>query len=279
LVTITETTFDDTAALFDSLEDFGLSSYEAKVYYTMLRLGLSTAREISNRSSIPFGRIYDVLSSLEDKYLIEKQDSRPKKYLVRDPKSAVKTLLDRKKNELDTLTSRAGNLETHLASFYIGEPEEGLFWSIGIGEEAILKHLGKIFETEKELILYVNTQVNVVHAGTQEMEETLLPIIQLFERGVKMRILIGGVTSKRQLKPVLDKMKGFEELPPIPTRYTSIATNSFDVIDGEKVLLKVTNPVDPAEYFAAIYVWQKRFATELRKKFDQMWDEAKEFPS
>lgn len=50
------------------------------------------------------------------------------------------------------------------------------------------------------------------------------------------------------------------------------AAKTFDVIDSEKVLIKITNPVDPTEYFAAIYVWQKKFATELRQKFMQMWD-------
>ncbi|MFW9810042.1 MAG: hypothetical protein ACFFE6_11760 [Candidatus Thorarchaeota archaeon] len=57
-----------------------------------------------------------------------------------------------------------------------------------------------------------------------------------------------------------------------------VATNSFDIIDGEKVLLKVPSPVNPTEYFAAIYVWQKRFVTELREKYNLMWEEEKEFP-
>jgi hypothetical protein len=197
--------------------------------------------------------------------------------MVRDPKSAVQTLLDRKKNELDTLTTRAGTLEEQLASLYIGDPEEGLFWSIGIGDEAILRHLGKIYETEEDLILYVNAQVNKLNPGTEAVEEMFLSMSQLWDRGVKMRILVGGITTKKELKPMLDKMKDFKEMPPIAFRYTSIATNSFDVIDGEKVLLKVMNPINPTEYFAAIYVWQKKFATELTEKFDQMWDDAKEF--
>ena len=68
----------------------------------------------------------------------------------------------------------------------------------------------------------------------------------------------------------------YPTLSPLPVRVTSHATNSFDVIDGEKVLLKICNPVNLSEYFAAIYVWQKKFAAELHRKFHQMLDEAEE---
>jgi len=44
----------------DELEMFGLSNYESRAYLSLLQQGLSTAREISDVSKIPFGRIYDV---------------------------------------------------------------------------------------------------------------------------------------------------------------------------------------------------------------------------
>lgn len=269
---------DETTSLFDSLEDLGLSSYEARVYYTMLGLGFSTAREVSNQSDIPFGRIYDVLGSLEDKDLIEKQDSRPKKYAVKEPKFALNNLLIRKKKELDSLTTRARYLETHLASLYARDPEEGLFWSVAIDQESIHRHLGKMYEAEEELILYANAQINLMSAGSEKIDDSIMPLIELYERGVSVRVLIGGIANRTQLKPILTKLKKFPDLPTDPVRYTSVVTNTFDIIDGEKVLMKIANPINPTEYFAAIYVWQKRFATELREKFNQMWDEAKELP-
>ncbi|PWI48044.1 hypothetical protein CEE45_08440 [Candidatus Heimdallarchaeota archaeon B3_Heim] len=53
-------------------------------------------------------------------------------------------------------------------------------------------------------------------------------------------------------------------------------TAGFDIIYGEKVFLKVPNPINPTEYFAAIYVWQKRFANELRARFNELWKNAKD---
>lgn len=57
-----------------------------------------------------------------------------------------------------------------------------------------------------------------------------------------------------------------------------VATNSFDIIDGEKVLLKVPSPVNHRLQQNTPSVWQKRFVTELREKYNLMWEEEKEFP-
>ncbi|MHA2328265.1 MAG: DUF7436 family protein [Candidatus Hodarchaeales archaeon] len=48
------------------------------------------------------------------------------------------------------------------------------------------------------------------------------------------------------------------------------------MIDDEKVLLKVMNPVKPDEFLAWIFVWQKKFAMELKPKFRELWKNATE---
>ncbi|MHA2297287.1 MAG: DUF7436 family protein [Candidatus Hodarchaeales archaeon] len=58
----------------------------------------------------------------------------------------------------------------------------------------------------------------------------------------------------------------------IPITVASHFTSCFDVIDGEKVLLKVPNPINHREYIASIFIWKKSFAAELRSKFFEMWD-------
>ena len=267
---------EETYSIYDALEDFGLSSYESKVFYSMLNLGFSTAREISNASEIPFGRIYDVLGSLEDKELIEKQDSRPKRYALREPKFAINNLLVRKKSEFEALTERANSLESHLAKLYKKTPQEGLFWSVAVDSESIVRLLSKLGEANEEILLYMDANMNLVKDVdmTDESRDQLNMMTKLVEEGVRIKILIGGISDLNQLQPMESLLVDFPILADIPIRFTSTITNTFDVIDKEKVLLKISNPVDPSQYFAAIYVWQKKFASELREKFMQMWDEA-----
>ena len=66
--------------LFKDLTDFlasmKLSSYEIKTYMSGLHLGDSTARNIAKHSSVPPGRIYNVLKSLETLGLCEIHEGR-----------------------------------------------------------------------------------------------------------------------------------------------------------------------------------------------------------
>jgi len=65
--------------------ELGLTSNETKVYETLLRLGKSAAGHISKESQVPYGRIYNVLASLEEKGLIKVLPEDTKKYIPADP--------------------------------------------------------------------------------------------------------------------------------------------------------------------------------------------------
>jgi len=52
------------------LKSIKLSSYEIKAYLTLLRFNELSARDLSQQSNIPIGRIYEVLTQLSDKTMI-----------------------------------------------------------------------------------------------------------------------------------------------------------------------------------------------------------------
>ena len=56
----------------NKIKDFGLNSYEAKLWVALLSRGVSTAGELSDIASVPRSRTYDVLESLEKKGFIER---------------------------------------------------------------------------------------------------------------------------------------------------------------------------------------------------------------
>ena len=258
------------------LETFGLSSYEAKVYFSMLPLGQTTAKDISNISNIPFGRIYDVMTSLENKGIIEKQDTRPKRYVAKDPKTAMKNLIDYKDQELLTIKESASVIEEKLSNLYTSPKDESLFWSVALEAETIERHNQKILETQKELLIYLNTP-NTIDIHTQkEMRDFLESMNELIVRNVEIKLLLGGITQEK-LEKNLSTIS--EELIPIlnsiEVRFTSTITNTFDVIDREKVIIKIINPINENEYLALIYLWQNSFASKMREKFLQLWQGAK----
>ncbi|MHA2102638.1 MAG: TrmB family transcriptional regulator [Candidatus Hodarchaeales archaeon] len=255
------------------LENFGLSNYEAKTYLNMLSMGLSTAKEISDESEVPFGRIYDVLGSLEDKGLIERQDSRPKKYLANEPKIIMKNLLAIKNQELDQLTKNASVIEEKLTSLYTSQPSESAFWSVALEDESIQRHNQKILEAESEILIYLNMVYSIHILSPEEIKEFLHSIEEVSKRGVSIKLLIGGIDEQDFLKNNKDLVYEFVPLlKHIEIRFTSNVTNTFDIIDKEKVILKISNPINSNEYFALIYLWQKTFAEKMRQKYFDLWE-------
>lgn len=63
-----------------ALEDLGLPNYEAKVFVALQKLGTGTAKEISEVADVPRSQVYGTAETLEERGLIEIQQSTPKTY-------------------------------------------------------------------------------------------------------------------------------------------------------------------------------------------------------
>ena len=72
-----------------SLEKVGLTSYEIKSFVALIKTGESTASDLSKQSGVPYSKIYEVLSILEEKGWIGSDKSRPTKYFAKSPNSAL----------------------------------------------------------------------------------------------------------------------------------------------------------------------------------------------
>jgi sugar-specific transcriptional regulator TrmB len=75
-----------------AMESLGLTSYEIKVYLSLLEAGSMTASNISKKSGVPYSKIYEVLNSLEDKGWLESDSSRPQKFFPKSPLTAVEAM-------------------------------------------------------------------------------------------------------------------------------------------------------------------------------------------
>ena len=74
-----------------SLEKIGLTSYEIKTFSALLKSGEMTASDLSQKSGVPYSKIYEVLGSLEEKGWIGSDDSRPTKYFAKSPSTGVES--------------------------------------------------------------------------------------------------------------------------------------------------------------------------------------------
>ena len=78
-----------------SLEKVGLTSYEIKSFVALIKSGENTASDLSKQCGVPYSKIYEVLSVLEEKGWIGSDKSRPTKYFAKSPNSALQTTKQR----------------------------------------------------------------------------------------------------------------------------------------------------------------------------------------
>ena len=83
------------------LTKFGLTKNQALIYITLVSIGKSSAREISQVSNIRREEVYRILAELEKLGLIEKILGRPSKFKAISPEKALSFLIDLQKRKLN----------------------------------------------------------------------------------------------------------------------------------------------------------------------------------
>ena len=72
-----------------ALEKIGLTSYEIRTFTSLLKDGELTASDLSQKSGVPYSKIYEVLGTLEEKGWIGSDNSRPTKYFAKSPSTGL----------------------------------------------------------------------------------------------------------------------------------------------------------------------------------------------
>ena len=93
------------------IKDFGLNSYESKVWVALLSRGVSTAGELSDIANVPRSRSYDVLESLEKKGFVVMKLGKPIKYIAVPPGEVVERVKKNMRKDAENAVERLDNLK------------------------------------------------------------------------------------------------------------------------------------------------------------------------
>lgn len=83
----------------EAFERLGLTTYEAQVFIALHRLGVGTAREIADTTNVPRSQVYSTAEQLEEKGLLNIQQSNPLRYRPVGIDEAQQTLRKRFEGE------------------------------------------------------------------------------------------------------------------------------------------------------------------------------------
>jgi len=276
------------------LKSVNLSNYEINTYMTLLISNPLRASEISERSGVPIGRIYDILEKLKEKGLIEIQESRPKMYKSLPFNFAFQNIIAHKITEnqrkISNLYETARILESKVfnSDLLIRQETSKTFWSTEFNINSILAlYIRNVRELKEELLIssFVNRRILSI---IRYAKNYFLEILKALNRGVQVKYLWSPELSNRFLvNSQIDKnqiifkklKKEIKELFSLSTdiegfeiKYIpKIIPTHFIIFDKKRVIIKMQNPLRTSEIFATMNVLDPNLAVELRGIFLNIW--------
>jgi sugar-specific transcriptional regulator TrmB len=175
------------------MEDLGLTSYEIRVYVSLLGSGSMTAADISKRSGVPYSKIYEVLNSLEDKGWLESDSSRPQNFYPKSPSTALeatRTMYDNRFRESQS------SIISELMPIYTksGAKERPEIW-VTTGIMNIATKVNEIIQSSQRELLVA------LPFAAESVTRPLLPVLRvLSDKGVRVNILASSKMHPETLK-------------------------------------------------------------------------------
>jgi len=241
-----------------ALREIGLTGYESNAYLFLLTSGPATAGQISKSTSLPYSKIYNILTSLEEKGWIEVEEGRPKRYFPKPPSEALEA------TKLQVEGSLAGNLSQifgELQPLYGGRglQERPDIWIVR-GEFNIIAKIKEYFnEAKRELMLAAAVLPEPL------LEFLLVDMTRLKNLGVDVKILVAAKVDPNSLR----ELGRFGEV-----RVKEQMFGNGIIVDGRRVMLLLGRG-EGSEYLA-ICSDHMGLAELSKEYFEYLWHDAED---
>lgn len=247
------------------LVETGLTNSQAKVYLTLLTVKEANARVIWKSSGVARQHVYEILSELQNKHLVDKILAKPTKFRATPLQQGLLLLLEKKIKECKETQSKITKLCQTFPTKEkpLGEPE------FVIRTPSPTDKMGlHIYDDINESIDYMahTNRLMFLHFYLSE------PILKALQRGVKMRLITEKPTNEKHVLQTLYselKSKNFAIKYGIPFPSVSIA-----VFDHKWVAVDI-NPISEPAKTPALTTAHPTFVEIFQEYFEEIWNKAK----
>lgn len=239
-----------------ALGDLGLTEYETRAYIGLVSTGPTTAGDLSDVSNVPYSRIYNVLSKLEEKGWIESQSGRPARYRAKPPSETLSLVKLKKEEEIKRASE---TIEQELEPLYEeeeAEVEKPDIWTIRGSREL----LGRI----KEMLADAEMSILVTLPSLGKDFDGIEDYIPLLDRnGLDVRVLMS--VDKKLLQ-------AFDSLSNAEVRVREPLFGGGVIVDGKEVLLILESEG------RILGIWSEEIglAKFAKEYFEYLWSDSKE---
>lgn len=220
----------------EKMKELGLTEYQARVYLTLLDLGVSKASQIPTISRVPRTRIYSTMNQLHEKGLVEILPESPIKYRPVPISDYLESVAESHMQLASDIASKKEELEEEFAVKGGLEIEEiGRFEAI-YGRRNVRERLTRMYEEAESEILSIGTAespIRIVRSRLPTIEEK-------FKLGVGMKYAFPIDSSNKDNAQMLSQYADVKNIDLNLSIY-------FLVVDSKQAFL--CHPIPPDESF------------------------------
>lgn len=251
----------------NKLKDFGLNSYESKLWVALLSRGVSTAGELSDISNVPRSRAYDVLESLEKKGFVVMKVGKPIKYLAVPPVEVVDRV---KKHVLEDAEEKNRILSQLKGSEVLGELNtlhtEGIKLVDPTDKSGAFRGRDRAYEQMNTMIKNAQKSVSLMTSkeGLERKHEILGNTLRKASKsGVDVKISVPADTDKELVKEI--------------SKFAAVKTNRnknarFCIVDNKELLMFLTeDKIVHKSYDCAVWLEAPHFLDYFGDAFERDW--------
>jgi len=272
------------------LSELGLTEYETEALDGLLRLGRTSAPDLSESTGIPKARIYDVLDGLADRGFVKVIPGRPKLYEPRPPGEILRRADDNRRQEYRQFSHRLEELADEFEETYgplyeaAGSdttPTEELFHVVDVGEPS-LRETRRLYDG-------ADRRVDVVTKSFEYFPEVEPAFDDAIARGVDVRVLFLDRThltadNAAVQREIIDHLD--DEYPDVETRFSenplplrgTLVDPSMDYATGKATFLVEEKDI-PLDMRQAAVTENGSLVAGMMRYFDLIWEYESESPN
>ena len=249
------------------LKDFGLNSYESKLWIALLSRGVSTAGELSDISNVPRSRAYDVLESLEKKGFIVVKVGKPIKYLAVPPTEVI----ERVKKKVEEEAVERNNTLSELKGSEVLEElnslhNEGVKLVDPTDRSGAFRGRAKSYEHLITMIKNASKSITIMTSkdGVERKLDSLSTYLKkAAKNGVNIKISVPVDVSKE----IIDSFSKFAKV-----KQNKSNISRFCIVDETELFLFLTDDTKVHKsYDCAVWVEAPYFVGYFNSLFEKEW--------
>ena len=247
---------DTNSDLPGSLEDFGLSKYEARAYLTMIGKGSLAVSEIAYYANLPRTKVYQTVKKLEKKKLAVISKQKPLICSAIPPEEAFAEIVNLHDRRVKNMRKIVDSLQKINDESQRPKGSEERRYFI-LDANSTLERIGSLIADSRSSVT-----ATLDPWGLRLLSQCKASIVRALTAGVRLRIILGS--------QCIGNENVFQLPDSIELRKAEVVSNLI-IIDSSYLVL-----IDSSNGKAAFFASTDSFAMLQAKNFEEAWSSASE---